>query len=517
MFNQWWFWVIFSVVLILTVIIFIIKRIDISRRKQVLLEMKIAERTREIRIQNIKIEKQRRLLEEKKRKLEEQQELLQIEKDKTENILKNVIPSAMVDELMLTGKVLARSYKMVSVIFTDFVGFTKIAERMSPTELVEKLDVYFRKFDEIIVKNKLEKIKTIGDAYMCAGGTPVENNTNAVDTCVAALQIQEFMRIHKNEGQINNTDYWELRLGVNTGEVTAGVIGSERLAFDVWGATVNHAQRMEMLGEPGKVTITGSTFAHIEPFFECVYKGQALSKSKGALEMYTVERIKPLLSVDGLGLVPNALFHQLFNLYHTSPINYYAAEKEIIQLLENQLSKKLYYHSVNHTLDVLKATERIALKEGVYDESLLLLKAAALLHDAGFIEQYDKNESIGERFAVEILPKHGFNEQHIEQVQQLIRVTSFPHQPINLLEEIICDADLDYLGRDDFHEIADNLRLELRRFEKINSDRKWDEMQVDFLKKHRYFTKTAIESRLTKKMRNTEEINLKLANSEYLD
>jgi hypothetical protein len=348
---------------------------------------------------------------------------------------------------------------------------------------------------------------------MCAGGTPVENNTNAVDTCVAALQIQEFMRIHKNEGQINNTDYWELRLGVNTGEVTAGVIGSERLAFDVWGATVNHAQRMEMLGEPGKVTITGSTFAYIEPFFECVYKGQALSKSKGALEMYTVERIKPLLSVDGLGLVPNALFHQLFNLYHSSPINYYAAEKEIIQLLENQLSKKLYYHSVNHTLDVLKATERIALKEGVYDESLLLLKAAALLHDAGFIEQYD----IGERFAAEILPKHGFNEQHIEQVQQLIRVTSFPHQPINLLEEIICDADLDYLGRDDFHEIADNLRLELRRFEKISSDRKWDEMQVDFLKKHRYFTKTAIESRLTKKMRNTEEINLKLANSEYLD
>ena len=169
MFNQWWFWVIISVILVLTVFVFIIKRIDISRRKQVFLEMKIAERTREIRIQNIQIEKQRRLLEEKKRKLEEQQELLQIEKDKTENILKNVIPSAMVDELMLTGKVLARSYKMVSVIFTDFVGFTKIAERMSPTELVEKLDVYFRKFDEIIVKNKLEKIKTIGDAYMCAG------------------------------------------------------------------------------------------------------------------------------------------------------------------------------------------------------------------------------------------------------------------------------------------------------------------------------------------------------------
>jgi class 3 adenylate cyclase/predicted metal-dependent HD superfamily phosphohydrolase len=517
MFNQWWFWSVVSVVLVLTVIVFIIKRIDISRRKQVFLEMKIAERTREIRIQNIQIEKQRRLLEDKKQKLEEQQALLQIEKDKTEKILKNVIPAAMVDELMLTGKVLARSYKMVSVIFTDFVGFTKIAERMSPTELVEKLDVYFRKFDEIIVNNQLEKIKTIGDAYMCAGGAPVENTTNAVDTCVAALQIQEFMRIHKNEGQINNTDFWELRLGINTGEVTAGVIGSERLAFDVWGATVNHAQRMEMLGEPGKVTITGSTFAFIEPFFECVYKGQALSKSKGALEMYTVERIKPMLSFNGQGMIPNQLFHQLFELYQTSAIDYYAAEKEIFQFLEQQLSKKLFYHSLNHTMDVVKATERLALKEGVCDESLLVLKAAALLHDAGFIEQYDKNEFIGVRFAAEILPKHGFTDQHIEQVQQLIRVTSFPHKPSNLLEEIICDADLDYLGRDDFHEIADNLRLELRRFEKIGSDRKWDEMQLDFLSKHRYFTQTAIDTRLTKKVRNTEEIKLKLAIGEYLD
>lgn len=517
MINQWWFWVVVSIVLILTIVIFIIKRIDISRRKQVFLEMKIAERTREIRIQNIQIEKQRRLLENKKQKLEEQQALLQIEKDKTENILKNVIPAAMVDELMLTGKVLARSFKMVSVIFTDFVGFTKIAERMSPTELVEKLDVYFRKFDEIIIQNKLEKIKTIGDAYMCAGGTPVENTTNAIDTCIAALQIQEYMRIHKNEGQINNTDYWELRLGINTGEVTAGVIGSERLAFDVWGATVNHAQRMEMLGEPGKVTITGNTFSYIEPFFECVYKGQALSKSKGALEMYTVERIKPMLSINGQGLHPNQLFYQLFELNQSSSINYYAAEKEIFHFLEQQLSKKLYYHSLNHTIDVVKATERLALKEGVVDESLLLLKAAALLHDAGFIEQYDKNESIGERFAAEMLPKHGFSEQQIKQVQNLIKVTAFPHQPSNLLEQIICDADLDYLGRDDFHEIADNLRLELRRFEKIHSDRKWDEMQIDFLTKHRYFTKTAIETRLAKKVKNTEDVRKKLDQYVYQD
>jgi ligand-binding sensor domain-containing protein/class 3 adenylate cyclase/predicted metal-dependent HD superfamily phosphohydrolase len=515
--GSWWF-ITISIVLTALLIIWIIrKRIDYERREQVRLEMKIAERTREIRAQNEKIEKQKKQLQEEKSKVEEQQRLLQIEKDKTEKLLKNIIPAETVEELKNKGKASARAYKVVSVLFTDFVGFTKIAEHMNPTELVNKLDVYFRKFDEIVLANNLEKIKTIGDAYMCAGGVPVRNNTNPIDTCLAALQIQDYMRKLKNEALINNVEYWDLRLGINTGEVTAGVIGSQKFAYDIWGATVNQAQRMEMLGEPGKVTITGATFRYIEPYFECVFRGKVQSKSKGLVDMYTVERIKPELSQNGEGIFPNERFQLIVNLHHYSSINYYKAERHIMKVLEKGLSEKLHYHSIQHTRDVVKAVERIALSEGVTDEGLFLLKSAATYHDAGFVEQYDKNEPVGARLAQEILPKYGYTEQHIATIKDLIFVTQIPHNPKNKLEEIMCDADLDYLGRDDFHEIADKLRKELREHGKISSDRKWDEIQVVFLEQHHYFTETSIKTRQDKKNKNLKEVKERLVKNDYAD
>ena len=513
----WWFILIVAALLGLAIRLFVRKRIDSARREQVRLEMKVVQRTKEIRAQNVQIERQRQQLEKEKNKVVENQRLLQIEKDKTEKLLRNIIPESTAEELKNKGTASARAYKTVSVIFTDFVGFTKIAERMTPMELVGKLDVYFRKFDEIIVRNNLEKIKTIGDAYMCAGGVPVRNNTNPIDACIAALQIQEYMSKLKYEAIANNEEYWELRLGINTGEVTAGVIGSERLAYDIWGATVNQAQSMEMLGEPGKVTISGNTFKLIEPYFECTFRGKAQSKSRGLIDMYTVDRIKTELSVNGEGYYPNERFQQIVNLHHFSSINYYKAERHIMKVLEKRLSNKLHYHSIEHTRDVVKAVERIALSEGVTDEGLFLLKSAATYHDAGFVEQYEKNEPIGARLAEEILPKYGYTEQHIQTIKELIFVTQIPHQPKNKLEEIICDADLDYLGREDFHVIADRLRRELREHGKIDSDRKWDEMQVGFLNMHKYFTETAIRTRREKKLKNLEEVKSKLDRNEYAD
>ena len=513
----WWFWLIVIVVLAIAIRIFIRIRIEAARRDQVRLEMKIRDRTREIKQQNKKIESQKNKIEEERNKVVEQQRLLQIEKDKTERLLKNVIPASTAEELKKRGKARARGYKTVSVLFTDFVGFTHISERMTPTELVKRLDVYFTKFDEIIVKNNLEKIKTIGDAYMCAGGVPVRNNTNPIDACVAALQIQAYMIKRKNDAIANDAEYWQLRLGINTGEVTAGVIGSERLAYDIWGATVNQAQRMEMLGQPEKVTITGATFEFIEPYFECTFLGRAQTKSRGMIDMYVVERIKPELSARGEGIEPNKRFKQIVNLHHYSSINYYRAERHIMKVLEQRLSKKLYYHSIAHTKDVVGAVERLALLEGVTDEGLFLLKSAATYHDAGFVEQYDKNEPVGARLADEILPKYGYTKQHIDQIKELIFVTQVPHQPKNKLEEIICDADLDYLGRDDFHEIADKLRKELREHGKIDSDRQWDEIQVSFLKQHKYFTKTAIKTRKKGKEKNLKEVQERLKKNEYKD
>jgi len=514
---KWWFWVIAVIAVALMTYGVIRGRIEQGRREQVRLEMKIVERTKEIRAQNVKIESQKHIIEEEKNKVEEQKRLLQIEKDKSEKLLRNIIPESTAEELKTKGRASARAYKTVSVLFTDFVGFTKSAERMKPTELVNRLDIYFRKFDEIIVRNNLEKIKTIGDAYMCAGGVPVRNNTNPIDAVLAALQIQDYMLRLRNDAIANGTEYWELRLGINTGEVTAGVIGSERLAYDIWGATVNQAQRMEMMGEPGRVTISGATFKLIEPYFECTFRGKVQSKSKGMIDMFTVERIKPELSMNGEGLLPNDRFQQIVNLHLYSSINYYKAERHIMKVLERGLSSKLHYHSIAHTKDVVRAVERYALLEGVTDEGLFLLKSAATYHDAGFVESYELNEPIGARMAEEILPKYGYSEQHIAQIKELIFVTQIPHKPKNHLEQIICDADLDYLGRDDFHEIADKLRRELKEHGKIDSDRKWDQMQVSFLRMHVYFTPTAIASRQEKKDKNLQEVLDRLERDEYAD
>ena len=512
-----WFWISIAVFIAFLTWFYFRKKIEYERKQQIRLELKITERTKEIREQNIKIEKQKQLIEEKKNILEEQKVLIEIEKEKTDKLLKNILPVSVSEEIKETGRATARAYSRVSVLFTDFVGFTKISETMKPSELVSELDIYFRKFDEIVVRNNLEKIKTIGDAYMCAGGVPVRNKTNPIDACLAALQIQEAMQQMRNEAIASGRIVWNLRLGINTGEVTAGVIGTEKLAYDIWGSTVNQAQRMEMLGEPGKVTISGQTFKYIEPYFNCTFRGKAKTKSSGLVDMYTVDGIKPELSIAGKGIFPNERFHQILNLHQYSTINYYKAEKHIMKVLAEKLTPQLHYHSITHTKDVVKSVERLALLEGVTDEGLFLLKSAATYHDAGFIESYDNNEAIGARLAAEILPNYGYSHEHIQIIKELIYVTEIPHQPKNHLEEIMCDADLDYLGRDDFHEIADKLRVELREFGKINSDRKWDEIQVSFLTNHKYFTKTSIETRHARKQKHLQEIKDRLERDEYKD
>ncbi|MBU2018933.1 MAG: guanylate cyclase, partial [Bacteroidetes bacterium] len=200
-----------------------------------------------------------------------------------------------------------------------------------------------------------------------------------------------------------------------------------------------------------------------------------------------------------------------------SAINYYKAERHIIRILEKGLSPNLYYHCITHTKDVVRAAESIAIQEGVTDEGLYLLKSAATYHDAGFVEDYDKNEPIGARMAEEILPNYGYTSEQIEQVKRLIFVTEIPHKPQSHLEEIMCDADLDYLGRDDFHEIADRLRRELKEHGKINSDRQWDEIQVNFLTNHVYFTKTSYRNRHDKKIKNLYEIKKRLEINDYKD
>jgi predicted metal-dependent HD superfamily phosphohydrolase len=274
---------------------------------------------------------------------------------------------------------------------------------------------------------------------------------------------------------------------------------------------------MEMMGEPGKVMVSASTFSYIEPYFECEFKGKVQTKGKGLMDMYIVHRIKPELSVNNEGLFPNDRFNKIVNLHHFSSIKYYKTEHHVLKMLENGLEPNLYYHSLNHTKDVVKSVERLALLEGVTDEGLFLLKTAAIFHDAGFLESYQHNEPIGARMAEEILPQYGYTEDHIQTIKDLIFVTQIPHKPTNKLQEIICDADLDYLGRNDFEEIADKLRRELKERKIISSDKKWDEIQISFLRQHKYFTKTAIETRQKNKEKNIQLVIDRLERDEYID
>lgn len=497
----WWF--ITLIVLVCGILVFVIYilRIKAINSQKERLAFLVEKRTQTITIQKEQIEKQKRELE--------------IEKEKTEKLLYNILPAETAEELKNKGKARTRFYRMVTVMFSDIKGFTQIAEAYKPADLVKRLDNMFREIDKIVEKFQLEKIKTIGDAYMAAGGVPLRDKENPVNSVLAALEIQQF--IEKEKIRNPNEDPWELRIGLHTGDVIAGVIGTKRIAYDIWGNTVNVAQRMEMASDCGKVNISGATFEYIKPYFDCTYRGKVAAKNKGEIDMYYVDAIKPHLSKGGLGIVPNQKFKDYVNLHIYSSINYRKAERHIMKILQAELSPNLHYHGIHHTNDVVEAAERLAIMEGVLDEDIFVLKSAATYHDAGFVEEYDKNEHIGARMAEEILPLYGYTEAQVNTVKDLIYATIIPHNPKDRLQQIICDADLDYLGRDDFHVIADNLRRELRDHGKITSDRMWDEIQVKFLTAHKYFTKSAIKLRQAKKEKHIEEIKAKLVENNYKD
>ncbi len=210
------------------------------------------------------------------------------EKERSDKLLLNILPVETAEELKEKGSATPKHYDMVSVLFTDFKGFTNIAEKLTPQELVEELNQCFMAFDRIIDRHKLEKIKTIGDAYMCAGGIPVANTTNPVDIVKAALEIREFMENLKRDREAAGKDYWELRIGIHTGPVIAGVVGKNKFAYDIWGDAVNTASRMESSGIPGQVNISGFTFEYIRDHFQCSYRGKVSAKIKGEIDMYIV-------------------------------------------------------------------------------------------------------------------------------------------------------------------------------------------------------------------------------------
>ena len=221
--------------------------------------------------------------------IEKQKELLASAKSQSDALLLNILPDEIADELKRFGRAYARRHEEVSVLFADIKGFTAIAESLTPEKLVTQLDEVFRAFDNIVEKYGLEKIKTIGDAYMCAAGLPNADPENAVNAVKTARDMQEFIKGFGWASKIQNLPVFEMRIGIHTGPLVAGVVGSRKFAYDIWGDTVNLASQMEQRSEPGKINISGSTYNLIQGVFVCTYRGKIEAKSKGEVDMYFVE------------------------------------------------------------------------------------------------------------------------------------------------------------------------------------------------------------------------------------
>jgi adenylate cyclase len=210
------------------------------------------------------------------------------ERKKNERLILNILPKETAEELKIKGHVKPMKYDMVSVMFIDFDNFTQISQNMKPEELVSELHYCFSKFDSIIAKHHLEKIKTLGDGYMCAGGLPVENNSNPEDAVRGAIEILDFLKQRRKDRIEHNKLFFEARIGIHTGPVVAGIVGTKKYSYDIWGDTVNIASRMESSGETGKINISSTTYELVKTKFDCSDRGYIEAKNKGRIDMHFV-------------------------------------------------------------------------------------------------------------------------------------------------------------------------------------------------------------------------------------
>jgi class 3 adenylate cyclase len=226
---------------------------------------------------------------EKSNELQKAFELLGQEKKRSEELLLNILPEDISSELKEYGKTKARSFEMVTVLFMDIKGFTKISEQYTPEEIVNSLDEYFEMFDLIVEKHGIEKIKTIGDAYLCVSGITLPIRDHAEKMIHAAKDFIMAVKALKEERTITNKPVFDFRVGIHSGPVVAGVVGIKKFAYDIWGDTVNTASRMQSNGEPGRINISHSTYELVNEKFLCEYRGEIEAKNKGKLKMYFVK------------------------------------------------------------------------------------------------------------------------------------------------------------------------------------------------------------------------------------
>ncbi len=260
-YTTWWFYTLMVLLVIVVAYLFYLYKTEQVKKRNIELANMVRMRTKE----------------------------LEDEKNKSDELLQNILPTSAVEELKEKGEVEPREYKNVTILFTDFKGFTWTASVLPADKLVNELNDIFAHFDKIVSKYRLEKLKTIGDSYMAACGLPEEHEHHAILAVEAAMAMQEYIKARNERSAIK----WEMRVGLHSGQVIAGVVGLKKFTYDIWGDTVNIASRMESSGEPGKINVSAFTYMLIRDYYECEYRGKVEAKGKGKIDMYFVYKRKP--------------------------------------------------------------------------------------------------------------------------------------------------------------------------------------------------------------------------------
>jgi len=414
-------------------------------------------------------------------RMESRIESLAAEKEQSDKLVAEILPQETARQMKSTGRAKWDKYERATVLFSDIQGFTKIAEEMNPEALIDELDHFFFHFDSVVEKYNIEKIKTIGDAYMAAGGIPLKNSTNPVEVVLAALEMQSYMQQLKS----SRANIWDLRIGIHTGPVIAGVVGHKKVSYDIWGDTVNTASRMESSGVPGKINISGITYSMVKDFFLCEYRGKLPVKYKGNIDMYFVNGLRPELSVD-LKDIPNKRFFIKLQILRLGDL-----EEKVFNEVLKELPESLHFHRLEYARKIYMQSFLLCRSEEIEQEDRLLVRTAALMLFTGLTQAYQNFENRSAVLAREILPEFAYTESQIDQISNLILATKMPVQPNNRLETILIDARMEYIGRPDYTEKIKMLYQELKEAGSKINGQQFKKQQLELLYNFEFYTLAA--------------------------
>ncbi len=395
-------------------------------------------------------------------------------------------------------------FKRASLLYASIEGFQKLSSHPKSEGLIDKLDELQLKMDAIAKEYNILKIKTVGDIFIYGGGMLEENRTNPIDVILAAFEMQ------KAAFEINGGDggsaFWELSIGIHTGPVLAEPTGKKSAPYRLAGDSVNFTSRLGKACQVGQINISAMTYELVKEFFECDSSGAMPIKYKGIMESYNVNGLLSQFIDKDQPKGRSKSFSIKYSL-----IQFLDIQEEVLDMLEQHLPEKLFYHNIKHTIDVVTEVELIGWAEGLSEEEILILKLAGLFHDAGHVISYDDHEFHGSVLARKMLSKYHYPNEMLDQVCELIMATKFPPEPKNILEKVMCDSDLDYLGRADFIPVSNMLYEELKVRNMIDSFNEWNIKQLKFIRKHQYYTDTAQNLREVNKNKQIERLERLLA------